>query len=400
VVALSAVLGACAAASPPTAAAANTVVTLTFDNGLLSQKALQPLLKQHGLRATFFVNSGHIATDSYYYMSWEHLQSLYADGHEIGGHTLTHADPSKLSPDERRREVCEDRANLLQHGFPAANFAHPLGVDSIGVAIVQGCGYNSARTLGGIREPGCPACPYAERIPPANPYGTLASSVVKSTTSLEALQSFVTQAESNGGGWVQLVFTNVCDGCSEYSVSQATMNAFVPWLAARGGQGTVVKTVQDVIGGALQAPPSGVFIPGLTGAKDTIRPIVVSLSVTRKAFAVARTSTPVAARVRRGTAFRYTISEPARVRLLIQRKTRRKSCARRRRGSKRRRCVRYRSVGALLRSARQLRNRTTFSGRIGRKRLRVGSYRALVAATDAAGNRSRSRAAGFKVVRP
>jgi hypothetical protein len=41
----------------------------------------------------------------------------------------------------------------------------------------------------------------------------------------------------------------------------------------------------------------------------------------------------------------------------------------------------------------------SFSGRIGLKPLRAGRYRATVAATDAAGNRSKRRRTSFTVVR-
>jgi hypothetical protein len=40
-----------------------------------------------------------------------------------------------------------------------------------------------------------------------------------------------------------------------------------------------------------------------------------------------------------------------------------------------------------------------FSGRVGRKALKTGSYRALVTARDAAGNRSRQRTLSFKIVK-
>ncbi len=43
-------------------------------------------------------------------------------------------------------------------------------------------------------------------------------------------------------------------------------------------------------------------------------------------------------------------------------------------------------------------NSIRFSGRIGSKALKPGSYRALLTATDAAGNRSAPKSASFRVV--
>jgi hypothetical protein len=44
-------------------------------------------------------------------------------------------------------------------------------------------------------------------------------------------------------------------------------------------------------------------------------------------------------------------------------------------------------------------NRIAYSGRVGRTKLRPGTYRATLTATDAAGNRSRARTVSFRVVK-
>ena len=80
------------------------------------------------------------------------------------------------------------------------------------------------------------------------------------------------------------------------------------------------------------SPGSG---PGGTGTADTVAPVIRSFSATRTAFAVARASTPVAARARGGTRLRYTLSERARVTVAIQRAVKRGGH------------VRYRTVGSL-----------------------------------------------------
>jgi hypothetical protein len=366
------------------AANPGTVVSLTFDHNLKNQMVLGPLLAKYGMRGTFFVNSGLVGSDSYYYMDWVDLQAIRAAGNEIGGHTLTHADPAKLTLDEQRNEVCADRSNLVGHGFQVVSFAHPYGADGIGQAIVRGCGYSSARAIGAGVE--CSAsCNYTETIPPADRFATRTTPHVHKGTPLSTLQSYVTKAETSGGGWVQFVITHICDECDEYSIPAATLEDFLAWLQPRAAQGTVVKTVAEVIGGAPQ--PLQVGNPF---ARDTVNPMISSLSLKRRSFRVAKATTPQAARAKRGTAFRYTLSEPATVTIEIQRKRRCRSRAA---------CKRYRSVGTLTRKAALLRNSTRFSGRIGKRALRRGRYRAVVRATDAAGNRSAARKASFKVVR-
>jgi hypothetical protein len=109
-------------------------------------------------------------------------------------------------------------------------------------------------------------------------------------------------------------------------------------------------------------------------------------------------------RVRHGTSFRYRLSEAARVRFTIMRRTRGRTvgarCGRQTRSNRDdRACTRFVRVGAFARQARAGDNRNRFSGRIGRKQLRPGRHRATLVATDPAGNRSTTRRITFRVVR-
>ena len=91
------------------------------------------------------------------------------------------------------------------------------------------CGYNSAREVGGV---GCTTCPAGEAIPPPDPYRTRTEPGATSTTPVETLEGYVTQAEQNGGGWVQIVFHQICDGCGIYGVTADELSQFLDWLAA------------------------------------------------------------------------------------------------------------------------------------------------------------------------
>ena len=57
------------------------------------------------------------------------------------------------------------------------------------------------------------------------------------------------------------------------------------------------------------------------------------------------------------------------------------------------------TVGTLKRRGLQGVNRVVFTGRIGRRALRPGSYRAIATAKDAAGNASAPSAASFTIAR-
>jgi peptidoglycan/xylan/chitin deacetylase (PgdA/CDA1 family) len=233
-------------------ASAETVVSLTFDDGLADQAVALPLLASHGMPATFFVNSGSV--DSAGYMSWADLSDLQSSGHEVGGHTIVHVSLPALSDEEKQHQVCDDRAALVAHGLVAKSFAYPFGeYDETTGPIIEGCGYSSARTVGAV---GCNSCTHAaETIPPVEPFATRTIDSVFHTTTVEQLQNYVTHAEDTGGGWVQFVFHHVCDECHPYSITEQNLSDFLDWLALRETSGTVVKTVRSVIEPPPPPPP-------------------------------------------------------------------------------------------------------------------------------------------------
>ena len=58
------VVFACFAFASTGQARAETVVSLTFDDGIATQYNLaRPLLASHGMHGTFFINSGNVGTD-------------------------------------------------------------------------------------------------------------------------------------------------------------------------------------------------------------------------------------------------------------------------------------------------------------------------------------------------
>jgi peptidoglycan/xylan/chitin deacetylase (PgdA/CDA1 family) len=253
----------------PAMASAQTVVSLEFDDGLADQYQVLPMLQTHGMTATFFVNSGVVSSNTCTpsdsgssacsHMTWSELHNLADAGSEIGGHTVAHANLPYLDSGEQQREVCNDRVNLMNNGFTVTDFAYPYGsYNATTESIVQGCGYNSARDVKGIVSPGqCAGCPYAETIPPANAYATRTPQNVLATDSLSTIEGYVTQAEQHGGGWVQLVFHHVCNSCDVYAITPSDLSSLMDWLQPRGASGTVVETVNQVIGGGAQPAVSG-----------------------------------------------------------------------------------------------------------------------------------------------
>lgn len=145
---------------------------------------------------------------------------------------------------------------------------------------------------------------------------------------------------------------------------------------------------------------------GASRPTDATAPRLASASVRPRTFAVSRggrAERPVAA-ARRGTLFRYRLSEQARVvftidRALAGRRVGRRCVKPTRRTRGRRRCTRHVRFGRFARAGTRGANTVRYSGRIGRRAMRPGRYRATLVATDAARNRSRVRRLGLRVVR-
>jgi peptidoglycan/xylan/chitin deacetylase (PgdA/CDA1 family) len=248
----------------PAQAATNTVVSLTFDDGQASQYSTLPILSSRGMVGTYYVNSAMVGSSAYY-MPWSQIHELANAGNEIGGHTLHHTDLTRVNTTTAQTEVCQDRTNLINEGFaPVVSFAYPYAAsNATAEQIVQGCGYSSARMVGDIS---CSGCPSAETIPPQDPYFVRTPEAATTSTTLANLQSYVTNAETHGGGWVILTFHGICDNrCTDAnSMSPSIFTAFLDWLAPRSANGTVVQTVGQVMGATPPPPPGPDTTPPTT----------------------------------------------------------------------------------------------------------------------------------------
>jgi peptidoglycan/xylan/chitin deacetylase (PgdA/CDA1 family) len=242
----------CLAAVPALARAAPlTVVTIQFDDGNADTFAWATSLSTHGFPATFYVNSGTIGTAGK--LTWAQLTTLSQAGNEIGSHTVDHVNLKKLKLADARFQVCQDRVNLASHGLQPQSFAYPFGdFDStVETQVVAYCGDNSGRGVSGVND----KTVFAETIPPADPFATRTPADPKQGTSLATIEGYVTGAERNGGGWVQLTFHHICSGCDAYSITAATMQSLLDWLATQVSSGAVaVETTAQVIGGTYKTP--------------------------------------------------------------------------------------------------------------------------------------------------
>lgn len=86
-------------------------IVLTFDDGYKNfYQNAYPELKKRGMVGTVFVITQDIGKDQY--MDEKEIKEINANGIEIGSHTLSHPDLSKLSSDRAEKEISNSKKTL------------------------------------------------------------------------------------------------------------------------------------------------------------------------------------------------------------------------------------------------------------------------------------------------
>lgn len=130
-------------------------VVLTFDDGYSDVLLLKDYLKKQNIMPVLFlisdtknVNVSEIGRRSRY-LSKREIKGLMGAGWEIGCHSNTHADLSKLSAKELREEIVTAKKNLEKSlGIPIKYFAYPKGKYSKkAIAYVKAAKYKLGLTM-------------------------------------------------------------------------------------------------------------------------------------------------------------------------------------------------------------------------------------------------------------
>ncbi len=205
---------------------------------------------------------------------------------------------------------------------------------------------------------------------------------------------------------------------ANFAGSDFSLQAGSP-LIDRGDSGAVTAGELDLAGNPRvsgAAPDIGAFErqqPVLANAA----PSVSSFGATNRTFApVAKGGKITTAakrkrkrKIKRGTRFRYTLSEAAKVAITIERKLKGKRvkkgkkrvCAKpTRKNRKKRTCTRYKRAGTIKANKAAGRQTTSFTGRFKGKALKRGRYRATLVATDAQGAKSKPKRLSIRIAKP
>ena len=123
------------------------LVTLTFDDGFVNMfTEVQPLLSKYGFTSTQFIATNFVGQPGY--LTRAQLKTLYANGNEIGAHTLTHRDLTKLSAAQVQSELSLSKSRLVQWtGAPVTDFAFPEGLYNDSVLTTTKAQFTASRGI-------------------------------------------------------------------------------------------------------------------------------------------------------------------------------------------------------------------------------------------------------------
>jgi peptidoglycan/xylan/chitin deacetylase (PgdA/CDA1 family) len=123
------------------------VLTTSWDDGHKCDVRLARMLKEHGLRGTFYVAPENQEFAKQDLLTLSEIRDINQD-FEIGAHSMTHRRLPTISEQEAEREIVESKAVLEQvTGEEIKVFCYPGGAyTKLHVQLVKDAGYRYART--------------------------------------------------------------------------------------------------------------------------------------------------------------------------------------------------------------------------------------------------------------
>jgi peptidoglycan/xylan/chitin deacetylase (PgdA/CDA1 family) len=170
------------------------IVSINFDDGWISSYTTAlPIIEAANLPATFYIISSYFGKSAY--ITVPDMLALQSAGEEIGDHTKTHPNLTRLSADEMQDEIIGSMAQLKADGVHSiTTFAYPYGAhnEETNATVLQ-AGYIAARTIdNGMNDP------------QSNPHLLLAREVTD-TISVAEVEQWINEANARNE-WLILVF--------------------------------------------------------------------------------------------------------------------------------------------------------------------------------------------------
>ncbi|MDC3250238.1 polysaccharide deacetylase family protein [bacterium] len=128
--------------------------SLSFDDGFLSHyEIVFPLLTKYGFKGTFYIVTNSLVEKDQPYVwrtgSWPQFEEILKAGHEIGSHTVTHPDLTKINKDSMQREIIESKQSIINHlKVEPKSFSYPYTTFNKEVLAEISKHHNTARSIG------------------------------------------------------------------------------------------------------------------------------------------------------------------------------------------------------------------------------------------------------------
>ena len=215
------------------------MVSVTFDDSWLSQytNAL-PILQTAGLKGTFYLTTQPIKELWDEFMIASQVQDIAQKGHEIAGHTVTHADLTTLSNTKINQEIKNSKTYLQNlTGQTVVSLAYPYGSVNTKVKnLTKTAGYTSARGVDFETL----------NVTTTDKYD-LKSQCIETSDSIVSIKAQIDAAKANKQ-WYVLCIHEVKDGGDQYSTTLARFQEIVDYIKSSG-----IKVVTVKQGRALMA---------------------------------------------------------------------------------------------------------------------------------------------------
>lgn len=221
------------------------LITVTFDDGWESiySQAL-PMLQSYGIPTTQYVLSG--TADNVQYMNYAQMRKMAQAGHEIGCHSIDHADLTKLTQQQLDTQLRECKAVVGKElNMEIREFASPYGSTNPTTIDAIMRTYNSHRnTVGDIWN--SPADDHDVNTR-ANfkRYDIICVTLRRHTTPAQ-LQAAIDYAVKNNG-WLVLNYHQIEDDGSEYGLNNRQLDEQLQIISKANARITTIGQTLEAI---------------------------------------------------------------------------------------------------------------------------------------------------------
>jgi peptidoglycan/xylan/chitin deacetylase (PgdA/CDA1 family) len=127
------------------------VILNFYDNDIGQFTNAKPILDKYGFKVTFFIVCRWASSDNPERMTWQEINQLYREGHDIESHSTTHKVLNKLSADALDYEVGQSKQCLHDHlGVYPTVFSPPHGKGSKNATVIDTIAKYYDHSIGGF----------------------------------------------------------------------------------------------------------------------------------------------------------------------------------------------------------------------------------------------------------